>query len=341
LILFIFFNTIVLQGCSSSNNSEEPVLVNTKINITITANEIGSDIYLDGVYTGETTPADFTFKRGDYTIGIGLKDSKKYLKRAITVTGDDEGKKITLTDADVQAPRVWKVLFAGVKKVTSEDSDCITEYTTAQLDLAYGFLKESFQQYLEPYTYNTMKWEFYRQDFDEVVTIKDDGPFNNVFTPTEFDNITDIEEAEYDLVVTMYNGGKNTVCSYVTDGYVGLGWYDYHVLESKGAYNTIRYHNDIETSIVSAKQNDPGLFIHEWLHTTIERFYPEMGGKYPDPKNGSILHAADLYNYSFPWMTWYEDLLKGKVKSGSKYLGIGPEALLECTVRASAKSECN
>ena len=337
LILFVFLNAIILQACDSSDNSEEPVK-NTKISLTITANENGSDVYLDGVYTGKKTPVDLTFKAGTYTIGIGLKNSKKYLKKSITVTSDDTGKEIALTDADVQDPKVWKTLFVGVNNAKAIDGECVSTYTTEQLDAAFEFFKFSFTNYVEPFTYNTSKWEFDRRDIDVETVILD---HENVLTPSIFEShISDLNKADYDLVVTFFNGGKNGNC-FIQD-FIGLGWFNAHVLQpSESAYNTIRYYGDIENAIEQAKQNDPGVFIHEWLHTVVEKFYPERGGDFPNPRNGSILHAAPDYNYSFPWMTWYEDLLRGKVKSGSKYLGITPEALLKCTVRASAKSECN
>ena len=336
--LKLFCSFFLLLSCSSSSNDDELSTTNSKVVVTINSPENNSDIYLDGVYTGKTTPNTLTLRAGDYTIGIGQKNSKTYLKKSIKINTAVTTQEITLTNTDIQDPKIWKTLFVGVNNVKSPNGDCVSTYSTEQLDAAFDFFKFSFTNYVEPYTYNTTKWEFDRRDINTETVVLDN---ENVLAPSIFEShIPDLQIGDYDLVVTFFNGGKNGDC-FIQD-FIGLGWFNAHVLSpSKSAYNTIRYYGDIENAITQAKQNDPGVFIHEWLHTVVEIFYPDNGGTYPNPRNGSILHAAPDYDYAFPWMTWYEDLLKGKVKSGSKYVGIGPESLLNCTVRASAKGNCN
>ena len=89
-------------------------------------------------------------------------------------------------------------------------------------------------------------------------------------------------------------------------------------------------------------KEDPGVWTHEWLHVVIEKFYPDRGVKTPIPqKNKLILHAAEAYGYTFPWIDWYEDLISGQVPLGKGFSGIGPEALNSCNIRQAVKGACD
>ena len=121
--------------------------------------------------------------------------------------------------------------------------------------------------------------------------------------------------------------------------FIGIAWFDVTALDSNASYYTIRYYHDLEGTINEAMENDPGMFIHEWLHNVAEIFYPNRGIKVPQ-ENGQVVHAAGKYAYTYPWMTWYHDLISGQVRDGTTYSGIGPDAFLDCTVRESAVGSC-
>ncbi|ETN95301.1 PEGA domain-containing protein [Zhouia amylolytica] len=335
-VLFIYAMMINL-GCNSIDESsaEETNKPDTsKFNLSVAAVEEGAAIYIDGVYTGKSTPANFLVSKGEHVIGVGLNTAKTYLRREVQVSSTTEQLVISLDEADLQQPKTWKVLFVGVNQVTTANGNCISSYSTEQLDLAYEFLKWSFEEKVEPYSYNTTNWEFYRSDITtDIVQLSNDHLIN----PEIFESkIIDIQKGDYDLIVSFFRGAQQDC--FIAD-FIGIAWYDVTALSSESSYFTIRYYDDLEGAMITSKQNDPGMFIHEWLHTVAERFYPNRGYTMPTFK-GQVVHAAERYGYSAPWMSWYEDIIAGKVKDGSSYVGIGPEAFLECTVREQAIGQC-
>ncbi|MEO9852902.1 MAG: PEGA domain-containing protein [Reichenbachiella sp.] len=326
----IILSILVAQSCKSNGN--DPVDSMTKVSIS--ASEEGAAIYLNGVYTGEQTPAVLNVSSGVHTIGVGLNRSRQYLKKTVSIENTVESYEIVLSEADLQQAKKWKALFVGVNKVSKSTEDCITQYTTEELDLAFDFLNWSFQEKLEPFSYHTMDWEFERRDISDQTVILDE---DNLINPTIFENhITDIDKGDYDLVITFFRGEQEDC---FIANFIGIAWFDVTELSSESSYYTIRYYDDIKASIEDARKNDPGVFVHEWLHTVAERFYPNRGEVVPDD-DGLVVHAAGKFGYTFPWMTWYEDLISGQVVTPDGYAGIGPEALLQCTVRESALRQC-
>ncbi|MFT5788854.1 MAG: hypothetical protein ACI8SJ_000962 [Shewanella sp.] len=84
-----------------------------------------------------------------------------------------------------------------------------------------------------------------------------------------------------------------------------------------------------------------GVWKREWLHVVIEQFYQQLGLKTPiAPTDKLILHSAQAYGYQYPWVDWYHDLISGQVALGKTFVGIGPEALLSCSVAQNALKQC-
>lgn len=332
----LVFTFIIAQGCHSGNDSEpKATLVVHKL--LVETDEVGSAIYLNGKYTGKVTPAEIVVEIGEHMVGVGLINTRNYLRKQVVVNSTTETLNVTLTSSDLQQPKVWKALFIGVNKVSKNGGSCISEYSTEKLDLAFEFFNWSFKEKVEDYSYNTTKWEIDRRDISDETIILSNG---NLITPNIIDNyITDINKGDYDLVVTFFRGGAGSQQNCFIADFIGIAWFDVTELNSDASYYTIRYYSDLEGAIDDAKQNDPGMFIHEWLHTTAEMFYPNRGEKVPID-NGQVVHAAGKYEYSHPWMTWYEDIISGQVRDGTTYSGIGPDAFLECTVRESALGNC-
>lgn len=325
---------LMVQGCTESDNrivsDQDP---EPKPNATVTATETGAAIYVDGIYTGEVTPAEITVPLGDHIIGVGLNISKSYLRKSVTVLSETEMQNIDLRETDLQLPKTWKALFVGINEVTN--GTCVTTYSTAQLDQAFDYFKWSFEQNVEPWSYNVMDWEFTRRDIttDTVVLSTD-----NLVTPDVFETyISGLNVGDYDLVVSFFRGEQSDC---LIGSFIGIAWYDVTQLYANSSYYTIRYYDDIDGMITWTMENDPGAFIHEWLHTVGEIFYPNRGVDMPSSKNG-VVHAAEDYNYTFPWMDWYKDIISGQVPEGSTYVGIGPEAFLKCSVGESALGLCN
>jgi hypothetical protein len=335
LPLILIFAVMIAHGCNSSGDTTMLPLIVHKLSIS--ADEAGSAIYLDGVYTGKVTPSEIVVESGEYMVGIGLKNSRTYLRKKVIVDSTTENLNVYLNENDLQQPKVWKALFIGVNKVSANVGSCVSEYSTTELDLAYDFFNWSFKEKVEDYSYNTTKWEIDRRDIDNETVILSN---ENLITPNIIDNyITDINKGDYDLIVTFFRGGAGSQQNCFVANFIGIAWYDVTELNSDASYYTIRYYDDIEEAINNAKQNDPGMFIHEWLHTTAEMFYPNRGKVLPKD-NDQVVHAAEKYGYSHPWMDWYEGIISGQIRDGMSYSGIGPDAFLECTVRQSAIGDC-
>ncbi|GLX76979.1 hypothetical protein tinsulaeT_03190 [Thalassotalea insulae] len=344
--LTVWLLAIFLFGCGGSKSDskaiEQPIAeptLSTEISITIDAAETGSAIYVNGDFSGQVTPAELLLAPGEYNIGVGLAQSRQYLKTSVTLISGSEPLTLALNAVHQQQAKVWQALFIGVNQVRSPNGNCISEYSQQELDAGFDFFTWSFNQRVEGYSYNTMQWQFDRRDIShEVVTLSDE----NLITPDIIDGyLNDVHKGDYDLIVTFFRGGAGNSESCYIDDFKGIAWYDYRVLNADASYFTIRYYDDVQGTIDASKKGDtdPGMYIHEWLHTTAEWFFPDRG--YTMPKqDDQVVHAAGAYNYSPPWMEWYKDLIAGQVKQGDKYIGIGPEAFLACSVRESALGAC-
>jgi hypothetical protein len=267
---------------------------------------------------------------GTHTFAAGLHSAGQYLKKEAEITTSTS---VDLSINDLVQPKTWKALFIGVNQVTN--GSCVTSYSTSELDQAYSFFQWSFEQHVEPWSFNTMNWEFTRRDIDnQVVKLSSD----NLITPEVLQSyMSDIQVGEYDLVLTFFRGEQSD-CSIAN--FIGIAWYDVTALYCNSSYYTIRYYDDIEGMIAYSMENDPGVFIHEWLHTVAEIFYPERGVQVPSFR-GQVVHAAENYSYTYPWMDWYKDIIRGQVEERrGGYSGIGPEAFLECSVSESALGQC-
>jgi len=365
-LLFILATSTLLatQGCGGSQTNKETansaitLPTSNEYKMKISTTEVGSAIYLNGVYTGEVTPAELSVNTtGEHTIGIGLINSKLYLKKTISITQSSELQQFSLNLNDLQAAKNWKALFIGVKNAKKPQGSCVSSYTNEELDAGYQFLQWSFEERLEGYSYNTVNWLFDRFDItDEIVTLDK----NAVLQPEIIEPYLashNIKKGDYDFIVPFYRGGDNIGRGVKVTGqdcylgaYQGLGWYDYDILSVEASYVQIRYWDNATLAIAASKEDqyDPGMFIHEWLHSVAESkkegntFFENQG--YTMPDDGStghyVVHAAGAYQYTFPWMLWYQDLISGKVKKGQQYLGITPEAFLSCSVREKALDVC-
>ena len=338
-LMFLFLNT----GCKKQKSPTPEMPTD---NLSVSAPGLKGKIYLDGRYTGYSTPHNFLTEAGKHTVGVGVDADSTYLRKTVTVPEDGKAD-VQLTQADRQKAKIWKVLFVGIYHAANSSGTDVLSYQKSDLDLAFDFLKYSFHKYIEPDTYHTIKWEFYRQDIMKD-TVRTNS--NNLLSPELFQKyMPGLKTGEYDLVIPFYRfEGDAQHPSLGT--FNGMAWYDVHSLYCTASYYMIRYYSDVASHIQYMKENDPGMFVHEWCHTITEQFYnikyyPDHGYPMPDPNlgGGSVVHAASGYGYSAPWMTWYHDLISGQVKSkkSDTYLGVGPDAFLKCTIREYATSQCS
>ncbi|MGJ7032845.1 hypothetical protein [Niabella hirudinis] len=328
-----------LSACKKDSAPSLPGLV--PVTISTPGGEAGY-LYIDGKYTGILVPGTVSFSVGHHTIGVALKNTEIYLRKTITAAASTP---VAFTTADKPAPKTWKALWIGLYETrgNTETGDCSTHFSTADLDAGYNFFTWSLKEHFEKYAYGTMKWEVERRDITVPVTLTK-GSIGYTVEPAAIAALMpQIQPGVYDCVFVFWRE-KEGACSF-PGNYFGLAWTNPMAEALKTGYVTVKFDPgaDIAATINQYKINDPGVWVHEWLHTVGENFYQAKGLNLPEKAGGFSVHAAEVYHYSFPWMDWYRDFISGRVSNtgGSPaYLGIGPEALLGCTVREMALGNC-
>lgn len=333
-ILGILLLTIALQACDSGSNKKE-----TLPSITITATEKGH-VYLNGQYTGYTTPAELKVSKGDHVFAVATDESRQYLRREVNVTEDTD---IEFTPNDAPEPKVWKALWLGVHEVTgmSAKGRCSSRFTKDELDAGYDFFQWSIDNQFHPMSYNTMKWEVERKDIQTPIELhKASNTWFTLEPESIVELLPEVKAGNYDAVFVFWRESEGD-CSFQSS-YFGLAWTDPLNDPIKTGYITIKFNagDDLNENINWYKDNDPGVWVHEWLHTVGETYYQNRGERLPEKgDDGLVLHAAEKYHYTYPWMDWYSDFMSGRVKdlgSANTFCGIGPEALLQKSLRESA-----
>lgn len=344
LAVLCIFSTITRGQNSSQKTNKFEVSENTKKEFLITAPEEGG-VYIDGTFTGQKTPCTIEISKGEHTIGVGLENKRIYLRKKIQ-TEKLSDTIIRLTEKDKQSPSIWKALFVGVPEVYGKSitGECSTKFSQKDLDNAYDFFKYNLQEQIEPFSYGTVKWEIERKDLTKPVELtKKENGWYTLEANQGLEELENVKPGMYDTVFLFWREQEGD-CSFKST-YFGLAWLDPSSLETrKTGYVTVKFNPGdigVASTLDNYKKNDPGVWTHEWLHVVIEQFYPKRNVKVPFPsKNKLILHMAEAYGYRFPWMNWYEDLISGRVALGKTYTGIGPDTLLNCTVRNSALKKC-
>lgn len=320
----------------------------TQGNVLVTSESIAS-IYVDGQYTGKKTPAMLSLPIDKHIIGAGLDKERLYYRKEVTTA--KKLQQVHLTAKNKPTPSTWKALFVGVphaygqSKSKTGDKQCSTHFDKSDLDKAYEFFKFNMRSHIEPYSYGTVEWDIERRDLTVPVELTY-NPENQWYTLEAEQGLAELDNVnpgKYDTVFYFWREEQKD-CSFKS-GYFGLAWLDPTADESRQTgYVTVKFNPGdigVEKTLDKYKNNDPGVWTHEWLHVVIEQFYPNRKVKVPvPPKDKLILHAAVAYGYEYPWLDWYKDLISGQVRFGKNFAGIGPEALLSCTIVGAAQDKC-
>ncbi len=334
---------VILGACKKSTAPDGGSHQNDKIQLAVTAPETGY-IYLDGAYTGVQAPGNIAVTAGKHIVGVALRNSWQYLRKESNVTA---AATLNFTTADQPAPKVWKALWIGLyeTKGISATGDCSTHFSQAELNMGYDFFQWSIQQHFEKYAYNTIHWDVTRKDITQAVPLTRGANGNFTVEPSTIAALMpEIQPGAYDCVFVFWRESEGA-CSFKSN-YFGLAWTNPLKENIKTGYVTVKF--DAGASLADRinyyKTTDPGVWLHEWLHTVGENFYQDKGLQLPAKAgDGLVVHAAEMYNYVFPWMDWYRDFMAGSVVNASgspRYLGIGPEAFLGCSVREKATNTC-
>lgn len=295
-------------------------------------------VYLNGKYTGKMAPCDLKIKKGKHIVGIALSKSMQYLRKEVNVS---ESAALSFTNKDIPTPKKWKALWVGVSETTADG--CSTKFSKDEMDAGYEYFNWSIKEHFQKYSYNTMAWEVDRKDISVPVEVAPSGS-GFVLEPYIFEKYINVKPGEYDCIFVFWRESYKQ-CS-LSGKYLGLGWTNPIQSKNKTGYVTIKFPSGSETiqqRLDQFKKKDPGMWIHEWLHTIGEIFFETQGSTLPGKAgDGLRVHAAGDYGYNFPWMNWYLDFVSARIKSKSSnsYVGIGPEVMLGCSVRDVANGSC-
>ena len=348
LLIILTFSLLQISVYSEANNREKlcQTTVDCSSGNTLVSSEDKGKIYLDGVYTGLSTPNMLNLDDGKHIISVGTDAKRQYLRREVTYK--NKPLDIHLTQDHLVKPKTWKALFVGVptSSGTTMLGKCSTDFSQADLDDGFEFFKHNLKQHIEPFSYNTIKWQVDRRDLTAPAALTH-NPNNDWFTlePEQgLAQLSDIKPGQYDTIFYFWREQQQD-CSFKSP-YFGLAWLEPMSNETnKTGYVTVKFNPEeigVKGRIEQYLNDDPGVWTHEWLHVVIEQFYPQRGVNTPiAPKDKLILHSAQAYGYQYPWVDWYHDLISGQVALGKGFAGIGPEALLSCSIAQSATNQCS
>lgn len=314
-------------------------------NIAITAPNQGS-IYVNGQYTGKKTPSMLTLKEGKHIVSVGLDKERIYLRKKLNIRNTSPVN-IDFTLKDKQAPSIWKALFVGVPTVygQSDKGQCSSHFSKQDLDDAFDFFQMNMTEHIEPFSYGSIKWQIDRRDLTKPVelTHNEENGWYTLEAAQGLVELDNVKPGEYDTVFLFWREEEKN-CSFKSP-YFGLAWLEPTSDDTRQTgYVTVKFNPKkmgVKARIQEYLDDDPGVWTHEWLHVVIEQFYPNLHVKTPiPPKDKLILHSAGAYDYKYPWLEWYHDLISGQVPQGHGFSGIGPEAFLNCTVRQHALKQC-
>jgi hypothetical protein len=324
---------LVLCGCSKAQDIVKPI---TRPNVSISLESGAAGyIYLDGKFTGKKTPNQIFIDKGKHLISVADPDAAIYYRVEASIAKDTS---LKMNNTNIPTPRTWKALWIGVREAVNPAGGS-THFATEDLDAAYNFFKWSIAEHFEKYSFGVTHWDVERLDIDDPISLIQSG--GNQIIPFEAitKKVSSIVPGAYDCVFVFFRQQEGAVAH--IGNYFGLGWCDPLREVEKTGYVIVKFDigASIQDKISYYKNNDPGIFLHEWLHTVGESYFPSLGYNLPMPAgDGLRVHAAEIYGYTFPWLGWYKDFMAGKVvsKDGVGYCGIGPEALLNNSVRKTA-----
>lgn len=315
--------TVQADASRASCTAEQPVRIE---------GEFAGPLYIDDRYTGMNAPVEVPRWTGTRTIAIG-SEAEGYLRREF-----EAGNACTVRlDRDTRvSPREWRARYITLRSVYADlitGGSCSATLDDSDADRAFTSFTSSLHGHFEPASLQTMKWSVERKDLVQPVRLRRyDWGFG--LEPEDVASaIDDLSPGTTDLIVVFFRSAG--VDCIIPGPYFAYSFGPVpETYEAGFVVVKMEERGALGPAFDFHEQNDPGVWLHEWLHTVAEWYYPGLGALMPDPaEDGSIVHAAESHGYGAPWMRWYADLISGQVQLGSGFVGIGPEWLLKCTLR--------
>jgi hypothetical protein len=332
---------IFAQSCNKDeNNGDNPAPEPIGNNVLVDYSREGMSVFVDGVKSKETTPAELSVSEGQHTINVLDESNGVYLEQTVDASAT-EVKTVEFSRNDVVTPREWKVLVVGFKSANVAGVE--QTYAEEDLDKIYQYVEDALS-WVDNKCYGAMEFSFDNRSVDATVetteTVYDWGNLYDI-TPAQFEAVVnDIDPGTYDLIVTVFNDGQQ--------------WYNWprptqqiDALSCKASFlsNAFGTPDVIEGAIDYFINGDgQGAMVHNWLRSITQEYYnnsemEDLGVFMPAGDQEEVMWRAEEYGYNGDnhWFEWYEDMIKAKV--GKYYDGIGANALYWMNPRAYAKGE--
>ncbi|MFO0726104.1 MAG: hypothetical protein U1E65_20140 [Myxococcota bacterium] len=291
------------------------------------------DLYLDGRFTGLRAPAEVPRWSGLRRVGVG-SPSGGYFRAEVDAA---DACRIQLRPEDRSAARSWRARYITLHAAFArlpDTSTCTAALDDVDADRSFQDFERSVHLHFEPDSFHTMAWEIDRQEVRTPFEVRDQGGGFYAVDPADVAAlIADVVPGTLDTIVVFFrSAGPGCV---IPGDYLGLSVPPSQASHEAGFTSVkLEVEGSLDPVWTYLEANDPGVWIHEFLHTVADQYYPGLGATMPEPSaDGSIVHAAEAYHYAAPWMTWYSDLIAGRVVLPDGYGGITPELLLRCTLK--------
>ncbi len=288
---------------------------------------IPGNIYLDGYYTGKSTPAVVNLPApGLHTIGLG-GDNDRYQETKINATAKQSD--VYFKDSGWLPSKTWKVVLLSVRNMSLE-GDRQAHLTDDDITEAYNSVLKTSQEWIKDYTYGLAEWHV------EKMIVE------NVYGHFQYDS----NKGKYGDMIDDGRLLKDANLLWLLDKYDSIFVFwpsvpDGAEYDPKGGCRGICCFQGASLSVPNAcgrsgKWTERGgnsqIWIHEWLHT-VEELY-RVRGFYIGEEG---VHGAEEHGYSADehqgWLPWYKDLMRGQVVEGEKFVGIPPSAWISSTRR--------
>lgn len=304
--------------------------------ITVAAPGGPGHLYVDGVYAGRSSAEPLPPPAVGARVAVGSEAG--YFEALFE--GDPPGCRLEL-DAPHRVPaRPWTALYVELERVT--DGNCETAFAPGELDALFAFFETSLRV-LEEDSMGLIEWTVERVSIPELVAL-DLTPGYPTIEPVGLDPVQGLEPGDVDNIFVVFKG-MSELCE-IPAPYFGLAWGPEPATREAG-FTVVQIPDPDVIGLLSyLSASDPGVFVHEWEHTAVENHFGPLvaatpGVALPSPgDDGSVVHNAEAYGYAAPWMTWYQDLLGGRVADPGSPLGVGPDVMRLCSIVDRANGAC-
>jgi hypothetical protein len=237
---------------------------------------------------------------------------------------------VKLDAGDAIVPVEWKALYLDLRSVKA--GDCELSFTSAERDAMFAFFEESVSKYIEPFTMGIHRWKIVRVKVDTTVPLAAPNGYYTI-EPSDIPHVATVTPGSYDNIFAVWRG-LDANCE-IPAPYFGASFGPEPKTRQAGWITVRTPEADILDLLKYLRASDPGVFVHEWMHTSVENHYAKHGAPLPPvtSPDGSLVHSGAGYGYHHPWMDWYRDLIAGRVDVSGKYMGVPPDFLKSCTIR--------